>query len=162
MNPRLVASLAPRLIATVAVGTAVLLGTAGCSLAATQATEIQYSPSDGVNVPDSGPVQVRNALIVANEEGDEGNLLAALINTTDESQELVMEYGDDVSETIRLGANETLSLGADGEDPLELEDFDALPGTTIPIYFQSGDAEGVLQMVPVLDGSLPYLAPFEP
>ncbi|HEX5858000.1 MAG TPA: DNA modification methylase [Microbacterium sp.] len=162
MNPRLVASLAPRLIATVAVGTAVLLGTAGCSLAATQATEIQYSPSDGVNVPDSGPVQVRNALIVANEEGDEGNFIAALINTTDESQELVMEYGDGVSETIRLEAGETLSLGAEGEDPLALEDFEGLPGTTLPVYFQSGDAEGVLQMVPVLDGSLPYLAPFEP
>ena len=162
MNPRLVASLAPRLIATVAVGTAVLLGTAGCSLAATQATEIQYSPSDGVNVPDSGPVQVRNALIVANEEGDEGNFLAALINTTDESQELVMEYGDGVSETIRLEGGETLSFGTEGEDPLALEDFEGLPGTTLPVYFQSGDAEGVLQMVPVLDGSLPYLAPFEP
>ena len=162
MNPRLVASLAPRLIATAAVGAAVLLGTAGCSLAATQATEIQYSPSDGVNVPDSGPVQVRNALIVANEEGTEGNFLAALINRTDEPQELVMEYGDGGSETIRLAAGETLSLGAEGEDPLALEDLDALPGTTLPIYFQSGDAEGVLQMVPVLDGSLPYLAPFEP
>ena len=73
-----------------------------------------------------------------------------------------MEYGEDSTVTVRVGPGETVSLGAEDEDPLLLEDLDSLPGTTTPIYFQSGDAEGVLQMVPVLDNSLPYLEPFEP
>ncbi|MGC5171535.1 DNA modification methylase [Microbacterium sp. DT81.1] len=169
MKPRLVASLAPRqtaraprLMASVAIGATVILGTAGCSMVSTQATTIGYSPSDGVSVPDSGPLLVRNALIVADEGGTEGNFLAAIINTTDEAQELRMEYGDDSTATVRVGPGETVSLGAEDEDPLLLEDLDALPGSTIEIYFQSGDDEGVLQEVPVLDGSLPYLAPFEP
>jgi hypothetical protein len=170
VNPRLVASLAPRLRATVgprligtlALGAALVLGTAGCSMVSTQATAIQYSPSDGVSVPDSGPLLVRNALIVANDEGTEGNLLAAIINTTDKAQELRMEYGDDSTATVRVGPNETVSLGTEDEDPLLLEDLNSLPGTTINIYFQSGDDEGVLQEVPVLDGSLEYLSPFVP
>ena len=162
MKPRLVASLAPRLMATVAIGATVILGTAGCSMVSTQATAIGYSPSDGVSVPDSGPLLVRNALIVANEQGTEGNFLAAIVNTTDEAQELQMEYGDGSTVTVRVGPGETVSLGAEDEDPLLLEDLDALPGSMTPIYFQSGEAEGVLQMVPVLDNSLPYLEPFEP
>jgi hypothetical protein len=162
VKPRSVASLAPRLMAALAIGTTVILGTSGCSMVSTQATSIGYSPSDGVAVPDSGPLLVRNALIVADEEGREGNLLAAIINTTDEPQELRMEYGDDSTATVRVGAGETVSLGAEDEDPLLLEDLDSPPGTTIEIYFQSGDAEGVLQMVPVLDNSLPYLEPYEP
>ncbi len=58
-----------RLIASLAVGALVLLGTTGCAMLSTQATTIPYSPSDGVNIPDSGPLQVRNALIVSDEEG---------------------------------------------------------------------------------------------
>jgi len=161
LAPRLMAR-APRLMAGAAIGATVILGTAGCSMVSTQATAIGYSPSDGVSVPDSGPLLVRNALIVADEEGTEGNFLAAIINTTDEAQELHMEYGDDSTVTVRVGPGETVSLGTEDEEPLLLEDLDSLPGTVTPIYFQSGDDEGVLQMVPVLDNALPYLEPFEP
>ncbi|HWI30795.1 MAG TPA: DNA modification methylase [Microbacterium sp.] len=162
MKSRHAASIAPRFIAAAAVGAAVILGTSGCAMMSMQATTIPYSPADGVNVPDSGPINVRNALVVADEKGTDGNLIAALINTTDESQTLRIEYGDGETATIRVGAGETLTLGAEGEDPVLLEDIDSLPGTTTPMYFQSGDEEGVLQQVPVLDGSLDYLAPFVP
>ena len=87
MNPRLVASLAPRLMATAAIGAAVILGTAGCSMVSTQATA-SGTPPPTASRPRLRPVLVRNALIVANEEGTEGNFLAAIINTTDEPQEL--------------------------------------------------------------------------
>lgn len=162
MKSRHVASIAPRFIAAAALGAAVILGAGGCSMVSSQATTIPYSPADGVNVPDSGPINVRNALVVANEEGTEGNFIGAIINTTDERQTLHIEYGDDSSVTIRVDGGETITLGSDGDDPLLLEDIDSLPGTTMPMYFQSGDAEGVLQQVPVLDGSLDYLAPYVP
>ena len=71
-----------RLFASLAVGAAVVLGTTGCNLVAPQATTIDYSASDGVNVPESGPLQVRNALIVADEEGTVGNFVAAIVYDT--------------------------------------------------------------------------------
>lgn len=152
-----------RLTASLALGAAVLLGTTGCAMLSTQATTIPYSPADGVNVPDSGPVLVRNALFVADESGEDANFIAAFINNTDESQTLTVEIGDEspTVETIRVPANTTISLGVN-EDPILVEGLGAEPGSDVTVYFQSGDVDGVLQSVPVLDGSLDYLAPFVP
>jgi hypothetical protein len=150
-----------RLVTTAALGAALLVGTSGCALVSTQATTIQYSPADGVNVPDSGPIQVRNALIIAEEEGGPGNLVAAIVNPTGESATLTIELGEGSaaqSETVRVPARTTISLGnPDGDDEaLQFDEIDAPPGATIPVYFQSGDAEGVLQEVPILGADLDY------
>lgn len=157
---------AARMMAAGALGAAVLLGASGCALISTQATTITYSPSDGIIVsPESGPVQIRNVLIVANEDGSAGNLLGAFVNSTDENHTVSMEFGDPgsgVSETIRVPANTVISLGVDGEDPILLEGIEMLPGSDVPASFQSGDGETVLTDVPVLDGEQEYLAPFVP
>ena len=56
-----------------------------------------------------------------------------------------------------------LSLGAeDGEEPILIEDLDTKPGAYIDGYFQSGEAEGELISVPVLDGTLDYLTALAP
>ncbi|MFG6403586.1 MULTISPECIES: DNA modification methylase [unclassified Microbacterium] len=156
-----------RLIASVALGAVVLLGTSGCALVSEQATEIPYSPGDGVNIPDSGPLQVRNALIITDDEGETATMIAAVVNATDDPETLTLDIGDGSSAqtaTVRVPANETVSFGAPDEDtePLELESIGALPGETIPVYFQSGDAEGVLYQVPVLDGRLDYYSDLLP
>ncbi|MGZ8804537.1 MAG: DNA modification methylase [Microbacterium sp.] len=154
-----------RLIASLAVGALVLLGTTGCAMLSTQATTIPYSPSDGVNVPDSGPLQVRNALIVSDEEGVDGNLVAAIVNATTDSHVLNIEYGEGSSKssyTVRVPANTTVSLGTEETEPLLLEGIDTVPGANLPVFFQSGDAEGVLFGVPVLDGALDYYGVFLP
>jgi hypothetical protein len=154
-----------RVVASIAIGAALVLGTTGCSMISPQATTIQYSAAEGVNVYGSGPLAVRNAFIVANEDGSEGNLIAAIVNETDESQTLNIELGEGSSTipvTVRVPANSTLSLGAEGEEPILIEDLDTLPGSDIPGYFQSGDAEGQLISVPVLDGALPYLESLVP
>ncbi len=155
-----------RLIASLAVGAALVLTTTGCSMISPQATTIIFSPAEGTNVYESGPVEVRNAQIVASEDGSEGNFVAALINETDDSHTLNIEFGGESSTstlTVRVPANTVLSLGAeDGEDPLLIEDLDTMPGSTIDTYFQSGDGEGALVSVPVLDGTLDYLAPLAP
>lgn len=130
-----------------------------------QATTIEYSAAEGVNVYDSGPLDVRNAFIVANEDGSEGNFVAAIVNQTDESHTLHIELGEGasvISLTKRVPAHSTISLGAEGEDPILVEGLDTPPGADIPGYFQSGDAEGTLISVPVLDGELNYLAPLVP
>lgn len=154
-----------RLIAPIAVGAALVLGTTGCSMISPQATTIEYSAAEGVNVYESGPLDVRNVFIVANEDGSAGNLVAAIVNQTDESHTLRMEIGEGASSksfTKTVPARTTISLGADGEEPILVEGLDTPAGADIPGFFQSGEAEGVLTSVPVLDGALPYLAPLVP
>lgn len=157
-----------RLIASIAVGAAVVLGTTGCNLIAPQATTIDYSASDGVNVPaEAGPLHVRNALIVADEDGTTGNLVAAIVNDTSGSLTLRIEVGEGssaVKSNVIVPANKTLSLGdlTSDTEPLRLNDIDAVPGSTVPVYFQSGDGQGSLMQVPVLDGALAYLSTLAP
>lgn len=153
-----------RLIASVVVAAAVALGTSGCAMLAPQGTTIQYSPADGMNVPaSSGPLAVRNALVVANEEGTEGNFVAAIVNETDTAQVLHLEVGENaVKLTVRVPAEDTVSLGTEDTDPLLIEGLEARPGATVPIFFQSGDGEGARVDIPVLDGKLDYLAPLVP
>lgn len=154
-----------RLIASLVVGAAVLAGTTGCSMISNQATTIPYSAAEGVNVYASGPLEVRNAFIVANDEGTLGNFVAAIVNPTDENQTLTIEIGsspDVIRETIRVPANSSISFGSDETEPLPLEGIEMLPGTDVPGFFSSGDAEGVLVSLPILDGGLDYLAPLVP
>ena len=155
----------PRLIASLAIGALIVLGTTGCSMISTQATTIPYAAAEGVNVHGAGPLEVRNALIVANEDGSEGNFIAAIVNQTDKSQTLNMEFGEGagaIEKSIRVPANSVVSLGTEDDEPILLKGLDTPPGADIAGYFQSGDAEGVLVSVPVLDGGLKYLAPFVP
>ena len=144
-----------RALASAALAGLVILGTAGCGAITPQATTIEYSASDGVNVPDAegAPLQIRNAVVVADEDGELGNLVAAVVNTSDSAANLVVEWGDE-SATVRVPADGVVSLGTADEDPLLLRSIDSPAGSTLPIYFQSGDAEGVLVEVPVLDGCL--------
>jgi len=143
-----------RLFASIAVGAAIVLGTSGCAFITPQSTEIPYSPADGINVKNvaGAPLEIRNALVVADAEGTTGNLIAAVINMTDSSHTLTIQVGDGssaVTETLHVQAHTVSSLGQN-VDPLRLEGIDAKPGSTVPIYFQSGDADGALADVPVL------------
>ena len=154
-----------RLIASIAIGAAVVLGTTGCSMISTQATTISYSAAEGVNIHGEGPLAVRNAFIVATADGSEGNFVAAIVNQTDRSETLHVEFGEGsskIEKSIRVPANSVVSLGTADTEPILIEDLDTMPGADIPTYFQSGDAEGVLVTIPVLDGQLPYLADLVP
>lgn len=155
----------PRHLASIAVATALVLGTTGCSMISPQATTIEYSAAEGVNVYDAGPLDVRNAFIVATEDGAEGNFVAAIVNDTDDSHTLRIELGEGSSTSsfqVTVPARTTVSLGAEDEDPILVDNLDTPPGADIPGFFQSGDEEGTLISVPVLDGELPYLAPLVP
>ncbi|MFS0895314.1 DNA modification methylase [Microbacterium sp. 179-I 3D3 NHS] len=151
-----------RLVASAAVSALVLLGATGCTFITPQSTEIEYAASDGVNISDAdGPIDVRNAFIVATEDGSVGNFVAAIVNPTNERATLTIGLGGSDSFTITVPANDTMSLGAN-EEPLRIVDLDTMPGATIEMHFQSGDSTGVKSEVPVLDGSLPYYADLVP
>jgi hypothetical protein len=146
-----------RLFASIAVGAAIVLGTSGCAFITPQSTEGPYSPADGINVRDveGAPLQVRNALLVANADGTTGNMIAAVINMTDSSHTLTIQVGEGssaVTETLEVQAHSVSSLG-ENVDPIRFDGIDAKPGSTVPIYFQSGDVDGALMDVPVLGGN---------
>lgn len=151
-----------RLVAAAAISALVLVGTTGCTFISPQATTINYSASDGVNISDEdGPIAVRNAFIVANEDGSVGNLIAAIVNPTEEKATLTITVEGIDPMVVTVPAGGTVSLGAD-EDPLRIVDLDTMPGATIEVHFQSGDSSGVKASIPVLDGALPYYADLVP
>lgn len=151
-----------RLVASAALSALVLLSATGCTFISPQATTIQYSASDGVNVPDSdGPLDVRNVFIIANEDGTVGNFIGAVVNPTDERATLTIGLEGIDPLTVTVPAQGRISFGAD-EEPLRIVDLDSLPGSTVEMHFQSGDALGVKTQVPVLDGTLSYYSDLAP
>ncbi|MGB4136932.1 MAG: DNA modification methylase [Microbacterium sp.] len=161
MKSRLAAS-APRLGAVVALGLATLLGTTGCTFLTHQASTISYSASDGVNIgAESGPLAVRNVMIVADENGEVGNLVAGIVNDTDRSETLTITVESLPPLTVDVEAGKLVSLGANDE-PLRIDDLNVKPGATVKVFFQSGDGTGESADVPVLDGALPYYSDLVP
>ncbi|MCR2791773.1 DNA modification methylase [Microbacterium sp. zg.Y625] len=150
-----------RLLASLALGAAVVVGATGCNMLAPQATTIAYSPSDGVNVPAPGPVDVLNAMVIANEDGSAGNFIAAFVNTSLEPQEITVAVQNGEAEIIELAAGESVSLGVDVE-PILFTDLGVPAGATVPMAFQTGMESGTVAEIPVLDGALPYYTEFEP
>ena len=145
-----------RLVASAALSALVLLGATGCTFITPQSTKIEYAASDGVNVSDTdGPIDVRNAFIVANEDGSVGNFVAAVVNPTSETATLTITLVGIDPFTVTVPAGKTISYGAD-EEPLRIVDLDAMPGSTVEVHFQSGDGAGTKTEIPVLDGTLPY------
>ncbi|PRA80804.1 DNA modification methylase [Microbacterium sp. MYb66] len=151
-----------RLVASAALSALVLLGATGCTFITPQSTKIEYPASDGVNISDAdGPIDVRNALVIATEDGSIGNLIAAIVNPTDESATLTISLEGIEPFTITVPAGDTVSLGAD-EEPLRIVGLDTKPGATVEMHFQSGDSTGVKSEIPVLDGSLSYYSDLVP
>ena len=155
-----------RLLASIAVCAAVVMGATGCSMISAQDTTIPYSPSDGINVADTegAPLQIRNALIVATDDGSTGNLIAAIVNTTADDQTLNVQVeapAGKINETVRVPAHSVSSLG-ENVDPVRLDNLGVKPGLTVKVYFQSGSAAGAQANVPVLDGGEEYLTGFVP
>lgn len=152
-----------RLVASAAISALVLLGATGCTFISPQATTIEYSASDGVNVSDSdGPIDVRNAFIVATEDGSTGNFVAAVVNPTGDEATLTITIDGLDPMTVTVPANRTISFGAEGEEPLRIDGLDTMPGATLEMHFQSGDGAGTKAEVPVLDGSLSYYSDLVP
>lgn len=151
-----------RLVASAALSALVLFGATGCTFITPQATKTEYAASDGVNISDAdGPIDVRNALVIATDDGSVGNFIAAIVNPTDERATLTITLAGLDPLTVTVPAGSTVSLGA-GADPLRIVGLDTKPGATVEMHFQSGDSTGVKSQVPVLDGSLPYYSNLVP
>lgn len=144
-----------RLIAAVTAAALVLVGTTGCTFITPQRTTQEYSASDGVNVADTGPVVVRNAMIIANAEGTAGNLVVALANTSTQPQTMTIHVTGAEPVEVELAAGQLISFGSWNTRPILLTGFSGKPGANATATFQSGTELPGSAHVPVLDGTLP-------
>jgi hypothetical protein len=143
-----------RLVASVALAAALLVGASGCTLYAVQGTQVQYQPSDGA-AANIGDLKLRN-IIGLSDNGDDISLLLSVINSGDESASLIFQYddanGEKVSITVEVPADSTLHIGSGGEAEAILREAGATVGGLIPVYVQYGTLPGKVVQVPILDG----------
>ncbi|SEB97643.1 hypothetical protein SAMN04489806_2276 [Paramicrobacterium humi] len=151
-----------RPIALVVLAAAVALGSSGCGLLAPQSTTIHYDASDGVGGT-VGDVDVRNAMIIANEDGTAGNLVVTLVNTGDSSHSVEIGWGESASAStsvvVDAGASTTFGVPADqnqGEpsENITVSPLPAKPGAITDVFFQYGTETGVTLTVPIYNGDL--------
>jgi hypothetical protein len=147
---------------------ALLVGTAGCSLVAVQATQIEYDPSDGVGTR-VGDVSVRNLLGLPDDDGENLSLLVTLVNHSDEGQRVSLQYETETgarSEIVKyVGANASVGFGnTEEEEQIILPDTDVPAGALLPVFVTYGSEAGEEMLVPVVEPIAEYstLTPVEP
>lgn len=141
-----------RIAASIVLVVGVMLSASACGFVTPVATGEDYAPSDGVSVT-VGNVKVLNALILS-EDGDEGNLVASIVNNGSERVSVAFQFESDsgkVTTTVSVGAKSTKSIGTDST--FLLEGMNTQPGALLPVFVQHGDETGKQALVPVLDGS---------
>ncbi len=150
-----------RAIATVAVASALLLGTAGCGVFVETATLKHYSPSDGVGVT-VGDIHLRNVLVITNENGDAA-LVGSVVNDGTSLELVTVEVRGTTALSTQVGAYPGLTkIGIADDNPIVFYGAGVTAGEYVDVYFQYGANDGVLASVPVLDGTEAMYAPYVP
>ena len=146
-------------MASIVLAAVVLTGTAGCTFFATQATLIQYDPSNGVGA-NIGDVQVRNAIALISDDGRAVSLLVTLVNSGQENVRVTLQYesgGEKSTDVKSVAAGEAASFGnVIGEDQIIVLDPGVDAGALFPLYVQYGEFQGEQLMVPVLEATGTY------
>lgn len=156
-----------RIASSVALAAALVLGMTGCSLISEVATSTPYAPSDGVDVT-VGDVDLRNVMLIADETGENFNVVFGAVNRTGGDQEVSITFTGEGAQTasadFTVPGGSSLFGNPDGESAPVLVTLDGVAaGQTVEAYFQiTGDSEQT-HNVPVLDGTLqeyqPYVLP---
>lgn len=142
-----------RAAASIALASAVLLGTAGCVFMNPIATLEEYDPSDGIN-NSVGAVDLRNVILFVDEETGAGSLMVTLVNNSADDATVSFQFlseGDEVTVAQKVPGRTVVELGTtpDGTQLLILG-VDTRAGALFPVYVQSGSNPGVQLLVPVL------------
>lgn len=150
-----------RALASAAVASALVLGTAGCGVFVETATLKHYDASDGVSA-NVGDLAIRNLLVVTNDVGDAA-LVGNIVNRGTSLEFLSIEIRGTTPLQTETGAypgNTTIGIADD--NPVVFYGAGVLAGEYVEVYLQYGDNEGRLVHVPVLDGTDPLYAPYVP
>jgi hypothetical protein len=146
----------------VALSAGAVLALAGCSATNPIATSEAHNVVDGVQADLGGDVGGRNLLVLTSGEGEPGIMSGALTNQSrdDVEVELSSEGNDPV--TIDVGAGQTVLLGGDDGEDVELDTVDAAPGALLTMTLSTQSGGSVDVPVPVFDGTLPQYADLVP
>lgn len=136
--------------------------TAGCSATNPLATTIEYAPSDGVEGR-SGDLTLTSVLIVTDEEGAPGNLIARAVNDGNDPIGMVLSGSDEAEfeYSLDVAPNDTVDIGPEGQQVL-IDSVDAVPGALVPVTATIDGGEPIELTVPVLDGTLEEYADLVP
>jgi hypothetical protein len=170
-----------KFVAALAVSTALVLGTSGCSITHDIPTLQSYAPSDGAEGVTDG-VKALNVIyltktVQSGYAGDEfGGIIGSFVNTTDKPVTIHLQYTEDTSPATDviaaqkaewvspeiapgakydLGYNENSALSG---ILLNAENKPVLPGSVVSVWFAVNNGAGVELRVPALDGSLDQYA----
>ena len=164
-----------KFVTAVAVATALVLGTAGCSISSNVATMQPYAPSDGAQVTVDG-VKALNLIyltknVTAMNGTEVGAIIGSFVNTTDQPVQIRLQYQIDASESVDVISAQTFDWVSEIIMPGQKYDIGynespavsgialnkgrvTKPGDLIAIFIGVNDAQGVEVLVPALDGSL--------
>lgn len=169
---------APLRRAAIALVTAVgLTALSGCAYTSPAIITTPYVAADGTDanlpVPDGGEIEVRNALIVLDDEGGAGQFIAALtysgtgdvdvslaardatqvpVAASDDATADASAQGGAPAVSVTVTAGQLTQIGPDGE-PFVLPVVDVAPGGYVAITAYSPSGGSVTWDVPVLKGS---------
>lgn len=147
--------LRPLLAASLIIG--VSLGAAGCNMITPQATTHAYDSGQG-SAGEIGDVLIRNAMLIAGEDGD-ANLVVSLVNGTDEPLRVRISAGDD--EQIVTAEPGVTVLGED--DQLIFTGIDETPGANVQVLFEpSAGGDPTSLAVQLFPSDFPGLEDYAP
>ena len=149
-----------RAVASALLAAVVTVALAGCNFPGGDILPRKYDPSDGVGT-NLGDLDIRNAMLIT-DDGSSASLVVSVVNTSDDDQNLSVQYDSDAATatsgradaTVAVAAHSIVTLGFGTEQQLVLADIDTEPGALFPVYFQSGSSEGQELQVPVLPPAL--------
>lgn len=147
-----------RTVSAIVLAAGLTVGASGCSLIAPVATSIPYAPSDGIDVSVGG-ADVRNMMLIADESGENFNVVFTGVNIGSSDIELTvnMEHGGSgfASADFTIEPGTTLFGDPEGdEEPTLVTLDDVQPGETVTAFFQVAGVDEVEHNIPVLDGTL--------
>ncbi|KGM10635.1 hypothetical protein [Cellulomonas bogoriensis] len=136
------------------VAAALALGLGACSVTNPISTAAEYDGSDGVRAAFDG-LRATNLIVLTEAEGAPGTLIGALSNPGSEAHSVTVNVGGAAEESFDLAAGQTVLIGPNREDTLDVTQMPVAPGTNIEIRFTTGSAGSTTVLVPVLDGTFP-------
>lgn len=146
-----------RIASSIALAAALAFGATGCSLVAAQGTTEPYAPSDGIDV-NIDSIAVRNMLLIADETGENFNVVFTGVNNTADDAIVRITFVHDSSEAsadFDLAPGLTPFGNPEGDIAPQLVTLEGLEaGQTVEAYFEVAGGGETKYKVPVLDGTL--------
>lgn len=152
-----------RIAASIALAAGLALGVSGCSLIAHNGTGVSYAPSDGVEITATG-VALRNIILVADETGENFNVVFTAVNTTGSPANVAITFETE-GETALVEFVAPVGLTSygnldEGQDVLVTTLSNVQAGQSVTAYFTINGEGDLNEIVPVLDGTLVEYQPY--